>query len=459
MAGIVYLNFDLTIEPSSSGPPHYRARSASLAAGEASAEFTLPFSEQDLEILFLRLGRPRRSVRAIGSPEMQAAQTFGCRLFTTVFSGQVQSALASSLSLARQQGQGLRIRLRLSNAPELADLPWEFLYDPTPQNFLACSTITPLVRYLDLPNTIAPLTVQPPLKVLVMIANPRDYSYSTLNVEDEWRKVQAALADLLRRGLVQVTRLEAATLSALQRQLRQDQYHIFHFIGHGGFDQPSQSGALLLEDEQGRSRIVSGHHLTALLRDHPSVRLALLNACEGARASRTDPFAGVAQHLVQQGIPAVIAMQFEITDQAAIALSHEFYNALADNYGVDAALSEARKALYAAGNDIEWGTPVLHLRAQRGELFDLPLQLSTTTEATSPPIRQAEPLPVVKLETGTARLAAQLPASIEVEPQSPSPLDEESPLVTQSEAVQTIVTLPKEADPIKPMLSAWNPIH
>lgn len=371
MTALTYLNFDLSIEAISSAPSRYRVRTFSLAAGTANGEFTLPFSQQDLEILFLRLGRPRRGVRAIGSAEMQAAQTFGHTLFSHVFAGQVQSCLQRSLDSARQQGQGLRIRLRLSDAPELADLPWEFLYDPAQSHFLAYSNVTPLVRYLDLPQTVAPLAVQLPLKVLVMIANPHDQGYSTLDVEEEWRKVQGALAGLETRGLVQVTRLEAATLSALQRQLRRDQYHIFHFVGHGGFDQQTQSGVLLLEDEQGRSRLVSGHYLGALLRDHPSLRLALLNACEGARTSRTDPFAGVAQHLVQQGIPAVIAMQFEITDQAAITLSHEFYNALADNYGVDAALAEARKALYATGNDIEWGTPVLYMRAQSGQLFEV----------------------------------------------------------------------------------------
>ena len=46
----------------------------------------------------------------------------------------------------------------------------------------------------------------------------------------------------------------------------------------------------------------------------------MLNACEGARADVTNPFAGTAQQLMQQGIPAVVAMQFEITDDAAIML-------------------------------------------------------------------------------------------------------------------------------------------
>ena len=167
-------------------------------------------------------------------------------------------------------------------------------------------------------------------------------------------------------------RLEAATLTALQRKLRRGAYHIFHFIGHGEFDEAAQDGVLLLEEEEtGRGRPVTGQDLGVLLRDHRPLRLVILNACEGARASRTDPFAGTAQSIVQQGIPAVIAMQFEISDNAAIAFSHEFYGALVDGYPVDAALAEARKGIYAKATDLEWGTPVLYLRAPDGYIFNL----------------------------------------------------------------------------------------
>jgi hypothetical protein len=173
-------------------------------------------------------------------------------------------------------------------------------------------------------------------------------------------------------------RLDEATLVALQRRLRRGPYHVFHFIGHGGFDQQAQDGQLILEDDRGRGRLVSGHYLGMLLHDLHSLRLAVLNACEGARTSLTDPFAGTAQSLAQEGIPAVIAMQFEITDEAAITFAHEFYQANADGYPVDAALAEARKAIFAQGNDdVEWGTPVLYLRSPNGQIFDV--------TATSPP--------------------------------------------------------------------------
>jgi formylglycine-generating enzyme required for sulfatase activity/CHAT domain-containing protein/cytochrome c-type biogenesis protein CcmH/NrfG len=373
MSALQYLDFDLQIDELTD--TRYRARVLYSPAGHAEGFFALPFSDLELENFLLRIGRPRRGVRRINSPEMNEARKFGSKLYDAVFQGGLQSCLLRSIDHAAHQGQGIRLRLRLP--PSLLELPWEYLYDTTQQRFFAHSVSTPIVRYLELPQSLEPLTVAPPLNVLVMIASPSDYEQ--LDVEAEWQKVKIALAGLEQRGLLQLTRLATeqqggATLAALQRQLRRAKYHIFHFIGHGGFDQQTQEGVLLFEDEDGRSRLVSGNYLGTLLYDEPALRLAILNACEGARTARNDPFAGVAQQLVRQGIPAVIAMQFEITDKAAIALAREFYDAVVSGYPVDGALAEARKALFTMGNDIEWGTPVLYLRATDGRLFDVAAQ-------------------------------------------------------------------------------------
>ena len=155
----------------------------------------------------------------------------------------------------------------------------------------------------------------------------------------------------------------------LQKKLRQDKVHIFHYIGHGKYFEDKQDGMLLLEDETQRGRPTSGQQLGAILHDHYHLRLVVLNACEGARTSAEDPYAGVAQTLVRQGIPAVLAMQFEIFEDAALTFAEEFYSAIVDNYPVDAALSEARKAIFASNNDVEWGTPVLFMRTPDGILF------------------------------------------------------------------------------------------
>lgn len=364
MERIKYFDFDLLIERSRD---RYRARVIQSPAGQASAEFVLPFTDQDLEILMLRVGRARRGVRRLESPEMQAAKQFGGKLFDAVFASDVRGALRSSIEAANRDGVGLRVRLRLGDAPELVDLPWEFLYNSTLNRFLALSNKTPLVRYIELPETPRPLKIAPPLRVLVMISAPSDYD--ALDVEQEWSKLNEALHTLIANNMVTLERLETATLGALRQKLRQGQYHVLHFIGHGGFDERAQDGLLVLENEQGRGRPTSGQYLATVLTDHDSLRLVILNACEGARAARTDPFAGVAQSLIQQGIPAVIAMQFEVTDEASITFAHEFYSALSDGYPVDAALGDARGAIFAQVNDLEWGTPVLYLRAADGIIF------------------------------------------------------------------------------------------
>jgi hypothetical protein len=65
-------------------------------------------------------------------------------------------------------------------------------------------------------------------------------------------------------------------------------------------------------------------------------------------------------------------MQFEISDGAAIEFAHAFYAALANGMPVDAAVAEARKAIsLALPNTVEWGTPVLFLRAPDGKIFQV----------------------------------------------------------------------------------------
>jgi hypothetical protein len=374
-----YLDFDVYIERAAHG---YRVQ-VNSPGGQATHTFTLPFSDLELENFILRLGHSPRGVRRIDSPEVEAAKSFGARLFTAVCGDDVRSCLRSSLDEASRQNVGLRIRLRLNNTPELADLPWEYLYNQTLNRFLALSVETPIVRYLELPERIRPLSTPPPLRVLAIIASPKNHP--PLNVEREWIKLNEALADLVARGLVAVERLNPATFPALQQRLRRGTCHILHFVGHGGFDKHLQDGVLILEDEDGLGHRVSGQDLGVLLHDHRPLRLVILNACEGARGARDDPFAGTAQSLVQQGVPAVIAMQFEVTDEAAIVLAHEFYSAVADGYPVDAALTEARRAVFTQGRGVEWGTPVLYLRAPDAHIFDITPSALVDAASVRPP--------------------------------------------------------------------------
>ena len=362
-----YEDFDLLIEPGA--PGSYRARVVRSPAGESAlVQFAVPFLPVELENVVLRVGRPRHGTRGPGRPESGPLKEFGGKLYGAVFQDELRDMLLTSLRQTRALGVGLRLRLRMTDTPELVELPWEFLYDPRLNRFLAQSRHTPLVRYLDLADPPRPLSVEGPLRLLVMISSPTDYP--GLDVEREWSALTGALAQQQADGQVKVERL-TANMSILRKQLRREAFHVFHFVGHGRYRSDWGDGVLVMEDRNGRPHEVTGEELGGLLNEYDTTRLAVLNACEGARSGVSDPFAGVAQSLIQQGLPTVVAMQFEITDDAAIIFAREFYGTIADGYPLEAALAEARGAIRDEGNLTEWGTPVLYSRAPDGRLFNL----------------------------------------------------------------------------------------
>ncbi len=361
---ISYLNFDLLLEKGEDG---YWVRVIDSPFGQTLTGFNLPFQKKKLDQFLALVAEPIANDASRISAKEAAIKEFGGTLFTALFKNDVYTTYVTSLNLAFQDRKRLRIRLRMSEVPELARLPWEFLYDASRDEFLSLSIHTPIVRYIDLMHRVLPLAIEPPLRVLVVIASPA--GLPALDVESEWLSLLDAVDFLGKEKRMIFERLQRPTLLELQRKLRQGEFHVLHFIGHGEFDDQAQEGILMFEDEQGRTRPVTGQHLGRLLADHFPLRLAVLNACKGARGGSQNPYAGVAQSLVKRGIPAVVAMQFEITDTAAITFAREFYSAVADRFSIDAAVGEVRKAILAAEEGIEWGTPVLFMRAPDGQLF------------------------------------------------------------------------------------------
>jgi tetratricopeptide (TPR) repeat protein len=373
-----YVDFDLEIGEEREARKY--PVSVRSPEGEAQEEMSFPFDEwelrdklKDVEVALLRSGGKRRR---IGTPEEQAIQGFGRALFEALLVGDVGAHYRVSWREARRQNKGLRIKLRV-RPPELSALPWEFLYDPK-RDYLSLSSRTPLVRYPEVPQPIERLTVTPPLRILGMVASPQ--GLPQLDEGHEKRLVEEATKRLQARGLVELAWLEGQTWRDLQRSMRGGPWHIFHFIGHGGFDPETEEGAIALSSEEGRKHLLGAADLALLLDDHYFLRLAFLNSCEGARGSPRDAFSSTAATLVRSGIPAVVAMQYEITDNAAIEFSRSFYEALADGLPVDAVVAEARTAI-KMGSALEWGTPVLYMRSEDGLIFDIPPE-GSRTEAT-----------------------------------------------------------------------------
>ncbi len=395
---MTYLDFELEI--SAGVGLEYPVRVVHSPAGEARATMRFPFDTlalenrlKDLQIALLRSGGKTRKMPL---PEEQAVQDFGRALFDALFIGEVRTRYDMSWREATQKNLGLRLKLRIQS-PALAALPWEFLFDPRQDEYVCLSRNTPIVRYLETPQPIQPLIVAPPLRILGMAVSPNDPRLGQLDVQREKQRMENATQDLRARGLLELTWLPGETWRDLHEAMRGDSWHIFHFIGHGGFDKSTDEGLIYLANERGESERFTATKLSRMLADQRLLKLVLLNACEGARGSDRDLFSSTAAILVRRGLPAVLAMQYEITDHAAIEFSRTFYKFLATGTSVDTALAEARKAIsFAVTNTIEWGTPVLYMRAPDGKIFDIERKQPAPPKTAPQPKAAPPPAPVVE---------------------------------------------------------------
>ncbi|MEU6145729.1 CHAT domain-containing protein [Streptomyces sp. NPDC047081] len=320
-------------------------------------------------------------LRRTATDDERPVRELGRRLFDFLLGGKGRPLLTAARHRAVREDRPLRIVLRV-RPTELARLPWEFLFD---EDGYLCQT-TPLVRRPEVGMPERPLPVEPPLRVLCMAALPDDREPLAVRAEQEW--LDRALSGLRRQGLIDVTWTEGPTWRDLSAALRDRHWHAFHFIGHGGFDAAGQEGTLALADDDGGTYHLGADGLVMLLSRQTSLRLVVLNACETGRSADHDPFSSVAGALMRRGLPAAVAMQYPISNDAAVEFSRTFYESLAHRRPVDEAVTEARQTIrLARRGTLEWGTPVLFMRSLDGRLFDL-----ATTGAPVPAAAEVEDL-------------------------------------------------------------------
>jgi hypothetical protein len=427
-----YQDFTISIQAASEGG--YKVN-VSSPAGEGTSTFALPFdADEVLQVLFslgLTFRGAERDVVVEASPARPPTE-IGAQLFESLFTGDTRDLFQQSLGMVEAERCGLRLRLQFDPQDEevakLASLPWELMYRPATNDYLNLSATTPLVRYL---NVAQPQHARPQsdvLRVLVVMASPAGEAALDLDQEEQLIRTSWASKD----G-VEVDFLRNATKRALRAEVSQADrpYHVLHFMGHGGFDKTSGTGVLLLEDEEGKPDPVDGATLKVIL-DGTSMRLVVLNACNTARVTDqpgADPFAGVATALVQDGFTAVVAMQFPISDEAALEFAGEFYPRLAHSAPIDEAVSEGRKAIrIAKPTSLEWATPVLFMRSRDGVLIDVVPTTPGGSPNADPPTQGRDPIP------GPAPLPVADPVPAPGKHVSPAPPRKPAPLRGASDA-------------------------
>ena len=156
-------------------------------------------------------------------------------------------------------------------------------------------------------------------KILILAANPRQ----DLRLASEIRDIREIIRSSPNREQFQLEQREALRPQDLQRALLEVEPRIVHFCGHGSGNQ-----GLVLENNAGKQQLVTTEAISNLFKQFQNqVECVLLNAC----SSQTQ-----AQSIVQH-INYVIGMDRDIFDDAAIAFTKGFYEALVHHRSIDSA--------------------------------------------------------------------------------------------------------------------------
>lgn len=276
----------------------------------------------------------------------------------------------------------------------LACQPWEMIHDGYPED---SRTPIDVVRYIASDRPAQTLEVpQAPCQILYVTARPKGYA-EPAHDRDAIKDSVASSASPWRLGF---NEFPDRTHHALKQRLLDTSaapVHVLHFDGHGTFARlcPSPTcgaanfaheskcdrcgtsldnvhaparGYLLFEDDQRKVKFIdTTRFLEGVQRSQ--VRLVVLSSCHSARVRGADLLlAGVGPGLILAGVPAVVAMQFSISDQDAIKFNQQFYKALAQGDSLPNAVYRGRLML---AEPARW-SPVLYLRSKDHQIHLCP---------------------------------------------------------------------------------------
>lgn len=365
-----YRNFDVTI--AGSQPPY--AVVASYRGASAQGTFSHDVHHELWRGYNAALTDLRRA------PGEETLSAIGAHLFEQLLSADLRDLwLQARNDLDDVDAPSLRLRLNL-HPPAVAALPWESLYDPRRRQPFGADPSIALVRvanHVGYTGRPRPLAAQLPLKILIVAIDDPD----GLDAAAEVAAAENVLAPLRPHQIDLHTAAGRFDIHALRRLLLDTQPDVLHLITHGAPD------GLLMWSSEGEPAFVTGAQIQATVRQAESLKLVFLNACLAGQPDDDSAYAAVAERLLQTGLPAVIAMQYEIADQAAVHFAGFLYEALVSAScpgAVDHAVGIARSNLYIdAPHRLGYITPVLWLNTEDGLIFRLapPDDLPTTTSA------------------------------------------------------------------------------
>lgn len=332
-------------------------------------------------------------------PDSVLLRDIGRRVWSSVMNPKVAEAFASARASAKLRKRGLRVTLVTRgerDAPfgaqiATSELPFEVLCD-TSDNYVAVQPdITVSRRPYPQPES-GPAPIDLPLRIMVAVSTPLLLNFDAAK---ELAVIQEAFAGVTDRVSIEI--VQPATRPAFAAAL-QKAPHVVHFIGHGGFasvgEEGTQVGYLAFMKDTGEIDPVDASDFEAFF-EGTDVRLVVLTACASAAPMPdVSPYPltamdGVAQRLVGgqlSRVAAVVAMQFDLEQPAAVAFAAGFYEGLLDpSCSLDEAVNRGRRKVRQAPGlgtaHRAWVTPTLHWRSRGSHVFEVFEELSPADQA------------------------------------------------------------------------------
>jgi hypothetical protein len=333
--------------------------------------------------LVIKLLNDRLSDASIKADDLEK---LGERLYGALFPDKIGAMFEEKWQKAKDEGRGLRLSITVEEGSEVLSWPLEFLKGPKYISWLASRRDLTLSRRVTFEQDFKPgQPAKRPLRVLIVVSKPEGLggvmTAKVIEQISDWAAeeenkgsggeapIQITVLGILddyEQEIPEVDYLgERATFKNFRRYTDKIRPHILHFIGHGEIQEGKGHLALINEDDE-LAKWLSSSELAEMVIDF-NPRLVVLQACQTAHkdtARQTHSgFLSMAEYLVRNWIPAVVAMQFEIQNDYAIEFATGFYEALSQGLEVDAAVQEGRSNIVDLYQWKEryFGAPVLFM--------------------------------------------------------------------------------------------------
>jgi CHAT domain-containing protein len=310
----------------------------------------------------------RRAQEARTAPDSRFnVKVMGHELYRDIFENCHEVLATFSEAKAKRQP----LCLSFEGARDFIGIPFEFTFLDQPAEYLILEH--PVTRFINgvvprrkalSPHAFAQLKGE--LRILIVASNT-DPPITGVDQEAQH------LAEFLERQRyvnvrVNLIPTEEATITRVRRVLRDCQVHIFHYAGHGLYDELSPEKSALFfwskKNRKGSVESLSAAMLKRLLQDS-EVRFAYFSSCLGSATGSEsqlmdDDFLGIADAVVQAGVPSTLGFRWPVSDVGAPKLAEAFYRSLLRQGSPEIALWEARRELAGLNrDDPTWLSPIL----------------------------------------------------------------------------------------------------